>query len=72
MQIKYETGYIPRLDKTIIFKYEMKENEVLEIICGWYYGEPDEEATEIFKKAGVVAHHDKEVFDDETWEAIGK
>lgn len=44
-------GYVPSLDRTVI--YNETEKEIA--ICGWYFGEPDDELTAEFADTGCVA-----------------
>lgn len=49
--MKIETGYIPSMDITVIFQV----GEKMQMIIGWYFGEPDEENTKQYAGEGVVA-----------------
>lgn len=48
--MEYVVGYIPSLDRTVIFKETGNEIEV----SGWYFGEPDDELTREFANVGCV------------------
>ena len=47
----YVVGYIPSLDRTVIFKETEKES----VVCGWYFGRPDDKLTKEYAEAGVTA-----------------
>lgn len=59
MNKKIETGYIPELDRTVIFENTFKDNQFHDIastkIIGWYFGEPNEEDTKIFGDGSIEA-----------------
>lgn len=52
----YDSAYIPEMDRTVIFKYTLiDDNLVSEEISGWYAGEPEETLNEEYKESGVIA-----------------
>lgn len=49
-------GYIPGLDKTIIFEHTYKDGELVKIeLVGFYYGQPDEKLTKTYANRDYVA-----------------
>lgn len=56
-KFEYESGYVPELDRTVIFKVEKNGlGKTIQIcVTGWYFGEPDEELTREFAEVGCVA-----------------
>lgn len=51
-----ETAYSSEADITFIIKYTTLGNDNVRMeIIGFYFGEPDENATQIFKDKGLVA-----------------
>jgi hypothetical protein len=52
------TYYCPEGDITFIMEFTYKHCEMIaEQVIGFYYGEPDEKTTQIFKDRGVFALH---------------
>lgn len=57
-KVTYYTGYIENFDRTIIFKRTKdtaKDRIISEEIVGWYFGEPNAELTETYKKGSLKA-----------------
>lgn len=52
-RVEYETGYIPEMDMTIIFRHEYdgKGDIFKENVSGWYHGEPNYEYTDMYKES---------------------
>ena len=52
-----ETGYIPEMDTTVIFRLEYTETGELysKEIVGWYQGEPNDTDTETYLDYGLKA-----------------
>ena len=50
-----DVGYIPEMDRTVIFLKKENSTEVV----GWYYGGPNEKNTEYFSKGkkSLTAHY---------------
>ena len=49
-------GYIPGLDKTIIFEHTYVNKDLVKIeLVGFYYGQPDEELTKTYANRDYIA-----------------
>lgn len=49
-------GYVPSLDKTIIFEHTYVNKDLVKIeLVGFYYGQPDEELTKTYANRDYIA-----------------
>lgn len=61
MKKEIEVGYIPELDRTVIFEntYHPNGNIKSTKIIGWYFGSPEKSATAEFSDGGIEAYFDE-------------